>query len=254
MYGHRSSPAALEPAAVLNLRQREQAFMALLLKCGAVFLHVPKTGGTWITQVLEESGLAAYEFGHKHADFEHVINHHRQGSGRDILRSLVRTRAMGVDRARPELKAFKFCFVRHPIKWYESWWKYMTGRGWNNWGDDDTFDWHPCSVLNGLGDPDFNQFMRNVIEKRPGYVTEMYGWYVRPGVHFVGKQETLVDDLITVLRQLNLDFDEQKIRNTKPTNESKPLARPLVWDPDLKREVERIEYAGLKRFGYLDGT
>ena len=32
--------------------------MALLLKGGAVFLHVPKTGGRWVGKVLEESGFA----------------------------------------------------------------------------------------------------------------------------------------------------------------------------------------------------
>ena len=142
----------------------------------------------------------------------------------------------------------------NPLSWYESWFKYMTqpSRQWKFWGDEEDPDhWHPNAVLNGLGDPDFNQFVRKVIRKRPGYVTEMYGWYTKSQIDFVGKQENLPDDLITVLKQMNLEFDEAFVRNYPRVGESPSPSAEIVWEGSLKEEVYKLEYAGIVRYGYL---
>ncbi len=95
--------------------------MALVLKCGAVFLHIPKTGGSWVEKILYDNDLIAYETGHKHATVERVIYPHTYREGLKFL----------INRSIPKLVGkptfheppFMFCFVRHPLKWYESWWK-----------------------------------------------------------------------------------------------------------------------------------
>ncbi|GAG19660.1 unnamed protein product, partial [marine sediment metagenome] len=151
----------------------------------------------------------------------------------------------------PEENTFRFCFVRNPLTWYESFWRFKVSIGWEPDGDElDKWDWHPNSMLNGLGDDDFNQFVRNVTKKRPGYVTELYGWYTKTGIHFVGKQEDLVDGLIKVLRVLNLNFDEDFVRNFEPQNTSDYAKYPVAWDKALRKDVERLEYAGIVRYGY----
>ena len=47
--------------------------MALLLKNGAVFLHIPKTGGNWVREVLGKLDLIESEIGHKHSDVDRVM-------------------------------------------------------------------------------------------------------------------------------------------------------------------------------------
>src|SRR5512135_605059 len=93
--------------------------MALLLKGGAVFLHVPKTGGRWVGRVLEASGLVESELGSMHADADRVLMPFG-GSGRNLLSYLVKRRL----RLLPQNKPFMFCFVRHPLRWYESFFNY----------------------------------------------------------------------------------------------------------------------------------
>ena len=60
--------------------------MALLLRNGAVFLHVPKTGGTWVTRVLEQAGLVRSAIATRHSDFHSSF--HPTGY-RQQLRSMV---------------------------------------------------------------------------------------------------------------------------------------------------------------------
>ena len=72
----------------------------------------------------------------------------------------------------------------------------MSGRGWIHWGaQNNVEDWHPNAILNGLGSDDFNQFIKNVVHKRPGYVSELFFSYTKPGITFIGKTENLTDDL-----------------------------------------------------------
>lgn len=94
--------------------------MAVILKGGAVFLHIPKTGGSFITKVLKELGLVSVKRGHKHTDIAHL----HLPIGTDIIRRL-RYR-VGYMAGLYSDTPFMFCFVRHPLKWYESWYRFMS--------------------------------------------------------------------------------------------------------------------------------
>jgi hypothetical protein len=226
--------------------------MTVLLKNGAVFLHIPKTGGIWVQTVLEAFDLVKAPLGHEHSDLDHAFWNDRFHRDAKVVRHVLR-RAVGSRRA-PALMApdaFKFCFVREPLKWYESYWRFMESLNWQKWGNDlDPYDWHPNAMLNGLGSPDFNEFMRNVNRKRPGYVTEMFGWYVRPGVQFVGKQESIQEDLLRAFALMKLDVDAARIAAVGRQNESPSHIPKPQWDPAVKRETLRLEYPGYIRFGY----
>ncbi|MFT5028006.1 MAG: hypothetical protein ACI9VS_000426 [Candidatus Binatia bacterium] len=222
--------------------------MALILKDGTVFLHLPKTGGNWVTKVLRECGLAKGGLGHKHANMDRLLApmNYRKSSLRAHFK---------IHRIKKALtpKPFIFCFVRHPLAWYESWFNYMTQlkRNWRSWGDEnDLFDWHPNADLNGCGASNFNQFMRNVIDKRPGYVTELFASYAKSPCDFVGKQESLREDLVKVLKRLSLKFDEDFIMNFQPFGVSPKLQEEIVWEPGLKEETLALEHIALLRYGY----
>ncbi len=239
--------------------------MAVMLQCGAIFLHVPKTGGSWVTRVLTECGLVERQFSHIHADMVRVLYY---SSGRHIFwRTAYEALKSRVPRAikrgimkplRPrqgmqEQQArlpFCFCFVRHPVHWYESWWRYMNARAGSDWASEsDLLSWHPCAAIKDLGADSFEEFIQNVIHYRPGFATELFAQYAQPQIGFVGKQEHLVDDLITVLQQLNVTFDEQRIREHGAVNVS-PRNAPVQLSDDLRAELERLEYAGMSRYRY----
>jgi hypothetical protein len=228
--------------------------MAFLLKNGAVFLHVPKTGGTWIKHVMEKMDLIQAPLGHQHADWERSFWHDKLHRDLKVARYLVR-RAVRSRKAQPRLEqgCFRFCFVREPLSWYESYWRFMESKNWDweAWGhDEDHYQWHPCAMVNSLGSHDFNEFIHRVNKKRPGFVTEMYGWYVRPGIGFVGRQEFLRHDLINAFTLMKIDFKADEIMSMKRSNET-PCAVPKPeWDPALKKLTLQFEHAGYVRYGY----
>lgn len=220
--------------------------MAVLLKNGAVFLHIPKAGGSWVTKVLYDLGLVEQEFGHQHADMVRVLHADKFPTGKSSKGSL------NVPLNRPiGVAAYKFCFVRHPLGWYESWWKYMQGARWREWGQpDDKYHWHPCLALNNRGHGDFNAFVAKVLEEHPGFVTELYGRYTDHGIHFVGKQENLMSDLIHVLHLLGVNADPEYVQRIPLTNASPRLWSPIRWDQGVFSRALRLEFAGLVRYGY----
>lgn len=152
----------------------------------------------------------------------------------------------------------KFCFVRNPFSWYESYWRYWKGRSWDIPGagegeDISKKDRNPNAVLRKYKSDDFNDFMETVILEYPGFLTQMYGWYAPPGkVEHIGKTESLVDDLILILQQIGLNVNEDKIRRYGKVNESPNEVESPKWNQDLKKEVRRLEAPVFKRFGYQE--
>jgi hypothetical protein len=225
--------------------------VALLLRNDALFLHVPKTGGTWVTAVLRDLGLVRCRVVSKHADMEHVRHCARLQPGR-YLEACAKAGPRWQRRVR---RGWKFCFVRHPLSWYESYWLFMRARGWNAWGVNRRGRprWHPNAGLDGLGDDDFNLFVRRVLERRPGYVTRLFGQYATADVGFVGRQERLADDLLGVLRRIGAAYDETRVRAWPAVNASDLSQGRPKWDDGLRREVLRMEHDAIVRFGYDSG-
>jgi hypothetical protein len=207
--------------------------LTLILKNDNVFFHIPKTGGSWVTSVLDHFKLVDRPVGNKHFDQDHFYFW-----------------ASRHDFAYPA--PFSFCFVRNPVSWYESWYKYMSGpsKNWRPWGINVSGQagWHPNVMLNGLGSTDFNTFVANVVRTRPGYASEMMGWFAKPPITFVGKQENLRGDLVFVLNRMGYTFDETYILGANRVLKS--IEVPIEWDPKLKEQVVKLEYAGLVRYGY----
>src|ERR1700722_13221515 len=206
--------------------------MALLLKNGAVFLHIPKTGGSWVRRVIIEMGLLKTQVSHGHSDFERSFWHDKLHHDLKVVRQILR-RAVRSSRA-PVISpdCFKFCFVREPLTWYESRWRFMQGLNWPAAGNEkDPYKWDPTAMLNGLGSPDFNTFVYNVNKKRPGFVTEMYGWYVRPGIGFVGKMESIRQDLTKAFSLMKIEVDASRILSMPVQNESPSHVPKPEWDP-----------------------
>ncbi len=228
--------------------------MAVILKNGALFLHIPKTGGTWVTKVLRDAGLVRCSIGHRHGNLEHVLAPGWQGPGRRL--EWFWKRALHL---RTHPRPFTFCFVRHPLDWYESFYRYKSQPklDWIPDGERDNFHrWHPNAVLNGLGRGegtaarDFNEFVSAVMDRYPGYVTALYCHYTFRPVDFVGRQETLRADLAEVLGRIGCEFDPGLVHGTERINRSRAETERLEWDPAVRARALRLERAALERFGY----
>src|SRR5271157_2122207 len=199
---------------------------ARLLPSNALFLHIPKTGGSWVEYSLPQIGVQIEQ----PATIEGVTFRH----------SLV---PMLEDRY-----PFVFTFVRHPLSWYESWWKFQAG----TWTVFEPGVWHPQRSLENCRSNDFSKFIRLCIQNGPGYVSRMYEWYIGPVgfefAQFVGRHENLTDDLIRVLTLLEHSFDPEILRRFDPVNVSLKLCGEPVWDPDLRRQILALEAPAIRRF------
>lgn len=216
--------------------------MAELLRTGAVFIHVPKCGGNWVREALRELGLWRCRIGFKHSTPERIADvwqFHRA----QFLRHLPTRPDVTPGKLR---RAFKFCFVRNPIGWYESWWKFMAG-DWHPW---EVGRWHPQRPIDDCGDDDFDRFIENVLRVRPGYVSEMYGWYA-DGSDFVGRCESLAVDLGEALRRSGIAVDAARLERIAPTNVSPSRRGTPRWNPELLRRVVEAETGAIERFGYV---
>lgn len=186
----------------------------------AVFLHVPKTGGQWVKAAVANAGLVCEELvfdGDIHGDLSYC----------------------------PFRSRFLFAFVREPLSLYRSYWRFKTTAGWD---DHNPFDLACAS-------PTFDGFVENVLRAEPAWCSRMFEDYVgRQGheIDFVGRFESLADDLVRALRTSGATFDERAIRQTPPVNVSTTPDVSASWSDALADRVRRSERAAITRFGYGD--
>jgi hypothetical protein len=207
--------------------------------------------------MLEANNLILEYYGHKHADYDRNLV--GPMSGKEHLREAARlarkklAKHFGYPMKDDNKPVFRFCFVRHPLSWYESFWKFTKGLNWDNdAGTKNSRDnWHPNSILNGLGSDDFNEFVRNVVKERPGYVSELYFAFTKPGISFIGKNENLRKDFAYVLDHLGLKYDQTTIESSERQRVSKTPQSEVQWDPKLRETVMRLEVPALLHFDYL---
>ncbi len=190
----------------------------MLILTDSCFLHIPKTGGSWIKKAIKMSGIR-FE--------EHLINGDSHGA-------LVHC---------PVLEKFKFAFVRNPIDLYRSYWQYKMGAGWDIKNEIDRV----CCSDN------FNTFIDNIIARYPGICSQVFELFVGPEdaeIEYVGKYENLVDDLIIALTQAGEHFDEYAIKNCPPQNVSDKTRFPASYTDEQKERIKKTEAKAFERFGY----
>lgn len=184
----------------------------------SVFYHIPKTGGMWVRRAIATAGIPATEWW-KASEYHETF------------------------RSAPAHGKFTFTFVRNPQTWYPSFWSHRMRRGWRM---EDVLD--PYMSL------DFDIFMKNVLKYLPGQLTKRYERYIGPepgSLDFVGRQETLAEDLIRALRMAGEEFDEDKILNTPRENAGNNLP---AYSDQLLDAVLESESGAMTRFGWRTRT
>ncbi|MGR3512526.1 MAG: hypothetical protein ACU0GG_07150 [Paracoccaceae bacterium] len=211
--------------------------MALIFKNDVLYLHIPKTGGNWLTTIATQSDLVLGEVGHKHATYDHLIPRPNVLSARfGPWRHLSNA---------PHI----LCVVRNPLAWYSSWFRYQVKRNWHVWGQNGHLrKWHVCSELNASSAPNFMEFMRNVNANSPGFLTAFYGRYIHGTDATVLRNETLAEDFIAFAEKTGLDIDPAATRAAGRIGESPKI--DLHWDPDILRQTVENERGAFRAYGY----
>ena len=196
-----------------------------LLDANALFLHIPKTGGLFV-----EAALKAAEI---RIDAWPAVR-----EGMSLRHAPVWAHLRTYD--------FVFTFVRHPLAWFESWWRFQQAHDWERWEPE---RWHPQRCLERFARLPFPEYMEQVVTHEPGYLTRLYEWMIGPPdsglVQFVGYQESLADDLCNILRSMGYHVEEERIRSCPPAN----MSLGVVSCPERIRErLLAAEAAVLQRY------
>lgn len=194
--------------------------MTTLLTPKTRFLHAPKTGGTWVTAALAAAGVPCQPLWM------------RFGSGRRGHAALEQTQAYQ-DR-------FTFAFVRHPLELYRS-----------RWAASVTVGWPHDRALHYARSDDFATFVTRVIDHEPGYLTRHLEQFTGPPdrpISFIGRYESLVEDLVRALTEAGEDFDEVALRAVAPTNQSDYTEHRAIYDEALRQRVLGTEAGSIERW------
>ena len=160
----------------------------------AIFYHVPKTGGTWVCKAMKNAGLNPQPVPVRHT-------HHP-------LRPMVfRTHATpSCISQRYKRGRFSFCFIRHPVDWYRSYWR----------DQQKALDAPVKWWMDELRTLPFREWVHAVLDHSPGFVTKLYRYY-QP-VDFVGRREALAAGLEHALHQAGERFNHRALVETPPLN------------------------------------
>jgi hypothetical protein len=198
--------------------------MTLFIDNKAIYLHIPKTGGTWFRNAIHRSRIEYQEIALTHNHFPAILANKPAGFYND---------------------KFIFTFVRHPLTWYQSRWSFRMQHGWQMQ--------HPLDYY--CASNNFHDFVRRAIAFQPtGWVTYKYWLYIdhAPHIHFIGRTETLVRDAITVLKTIGIQFDEQTFTRTPRINvsdlsgqNSKAFAK---YTPELLQQVLDVEHVAISKY------
>ncbi len=142
--------------------------MAALVLNHCIFLHAPKTGGTWAVEVLRRQDLPVAS----------VLA--PDGSTHPTVAQL---RALGL--SLPIIST-----VRHPVGWLQSFWRFFYARAWRQ----PAIPVPGFAPLLALSAPTFAQFAARYLDRCPGYVTELQRQYLDEA-DWICHQETLAVDL-----------------------------------------------------------
>ena len=167
-----------------------------------LFLHIPKTGGVSVEMVIDQ--LYPPRNRHKGVRVSRSVSlKHRWNGlpGRHVLIEHLTTFSWCE-------RSWKFCFVRHPVDWYVSSWRWLASRAIFRVARDSSLDelfsfftWHPKKpLIPCLRGNDFNAWALEVLRLWPnGYLSELCDNYCgtidKPKVNWIGRCELLESDI-----------------------------------------------------------
>jgi len=206
--------------------------MAIFLKNTVVY-HLPKTGGTWVSQALQRGIPEGFRvFGKKH------------GTPLEIDAEWWSHPNPLVPNPRG---CHKIIFLRSQTSWLRSYWRYRIGLGaecpWPT-----PYEGHILTELDKCGAPEFDEFIQNYLDTCPGFVTKMFADFMDTGLGKpadVGDQSQLEEHL---LRFLAKNIEPHNPDAIKATPRQMVSTGPEVeWELKLWRQVWVVERAEARK-------
>lgn len=208
-----------------------------------IFLHVPKTGGTWIRAALGRSRPDSFlvlqrEDGERHLYLKEVqqllsnLQSHTEyrgirSSGKEAPQEELLKRLERISQE-PQFVSF----IRHPLSWWTSFWRYRQSKGWDDNNEIDV----QCKSEN------FNTFIENVIRLKPGACSRLFRRFIGAECtqgHLVGTQEYLREDIAFLLQHFGFLEDASITKELQALNVSSASAPGL--QEDLKERLLETE-------------
>ncbi len=207
--------------------------MHVIINHRALFLHIPKCAGSSVVNILRSVPCELHRA------------RRRNGASDDIDM----TQGPFVGRFHKP-QPFTFCFVRHPLAWYESFWKYRTRPGGPRRSIPLQDDWQPMRQLIACKADTFDEFMQNILERTPGWVSRYYEWLIGDGrfIDMIGRVETFANDLSGALSRFGVSIAAEDIAEMPHKNVS--IKSDITWDNGIRREVLAAESVAINRFHY----
>ena len=188
--------------------------MALYSKLyNLIYLHPPKTGGTWISHILRKT-MKIEELGHQHIHFPELYSIKNMEWFKD---------------------KFMFTTIRHPITWYQSRWAFRVKTGWKAQ--------HPLDF--NCASNDFNTFVDNVLKYKPdGWLTYLMQGYTNQApsdnLEILRIEDNLADGVAKIYDKLKIKYDKRLLVNCNKANAS-DSSNMAKYAPELYDRVLRVE-------------
>ena len=154
--------------------------MAIKIK-GATFLHIPKTGGTWLSYYFRQAGMVLDE-----SELAHIS---------------------GAKMSAIDKNEVVFCIVRHPLTWLRSWWQCKQKIVKDRRG----------VPIDKIVDHEFNKFVELFIKDCPTFINSFFSSYTEY-CHFICKQESLREDLEALFKYAKINYDKKKLLSMENVN------------------------------------
>jgi len=202
----------------------------------AVFLHVPRTGGTFLRTVL--------------------VDHFRGEVLGDMTEDDHNDRILAERFIQDGKRCLFFCFVRHPLRWIYSTWAYWTensptirDQGKARKKRTGKFRKYTEELHEIIVEGDINRTLRNLVELHPGYVSRTFEGFAK-GCDRIGKYERLHDEFFEIMEAFGIPISDAMRENIRGRERIQFTTTMILPDKDLTEEVLKTEREAMERFEY----
>lgn len=136
-------------------------------------------------------------------------------------------------------------FVRHPVSWWLSLWRYRQTVGWDMEND---IDIKCCSA-------DYNSFIEKVLCNKPGACSRIFRQFVETGTssdQFVGRYENLFNDLLFILEKSGVEFNKSYLTKMKDVRLNASTGEIPELLSELSEALLKSEFNIISQFYSLD--
>jgi len=205
-----------------------------LVKAKALFQHIPRTGGSWVEKAIDLCKIHRVGWLEKQPPWlprKHaLLNHYYREQMAEVK--------------------FVFAFVRHPVAYYESVWKWLGKHG----GDNimrPAWSWHPHQTASRWYQPDFDDWVFLMLENEPLWYTRLIEQYVGPRggefCNFIGRTEHLLEDFYEAMSSIGYDIEIHR-SGLAALGKRNAIDQTIQWSDDLQTRVLKTEWAMIERF------